>query len=195
MHIPKYYRMIITLCCEIFPKIYPSQSSQTPSCAYNVWAMFKYLRESTPTMIRKATPDDTSTLEEIITSFVERGDVLPRTLTELNSLIDTCFVAEIDGEIVGTAILEVYSWKLAEIRSLCVLPSAQGKGFGHALIEACVELARERGILEVMAITRAEGVFMKSGFDYTLPNLRRAVFLNIHERDNQEVNSQDENNA
>jgi len=132
-------------------------------------------------MIRKATSDDIPTLVQLITSFVESGDVLPRTLNELHDLIDTCFVAETDGVIVGTAILEIYSWKMAEIRSLCVAPSEQGKGYGKGLIEACVELARERGIAEVMAITRSEGIFMKSGFDYTLPNLRRAVFLNTRD--------------
>lgn len=139
-------------------------------------------------MIRKATPDDISTLEQFITRFVQSGDVLPRTLDELTDLIDTCFVAELDGEIIGTAILEVYSRKLAEIRSLCVAPAAQGKGYGKALIEACVGLARERGVMEVMAITRAEAVFMKSGFDYTLPNLRKAVFLNIPEHDARAAN-------
>ena len=134
-------------------------------------------------MIRKANQGDMPTLVQFITSFVESGDVLPRTLDELTDLIDTCFVVEIDGEIVGTAILEVYSRKLAEIRSLCVAPAAQGKGHGKALIEACIGLARERNVTEVMAITRSETVFMKSGFDYTLPNLRRAVFLNIPEHD------------
>jgi len=134
-------------------------------------------------MIRKATPQDLQILEALIGMFVEQGDVLPRTLDELETLINTCFVAEHNGRIVGTAILEIYSRKLAEIRSLCVLPAVQGKGYGKQLVQACLELARERGVLEVMAITRSEQFFHDMGFGDTLPNMRKAVFISTREED------------
>ncbi|MFZ4815915.1 MAG: GNAT family N-acetyltransferase [Phototrophicaceae bacterium] len=127
--------------------------------------------------IRKATAQDLYAIEVFIEQFVATGDVLPRTLGELEQLYPTCYVAEYDGEIVGTAILEVYSWKLAEIRSLCVSPTVQGQGVGKRLVTACVELARERDILEVMAITRSEEFFASCGFDFTLPSMKKALFL------------------
>jgi amino-acid N-acetyltransferase len=132
-------------------------------------------------MIRKATPADVPTLQAIIGNFVTQGDVLPRTLDELESLIDTCFVAVHEGEIVGTAILEIYSRKLAEVRSLCVLPTVQGKGYGKKLVTACLELARDQGVLEVMAITRSEKFFNDLGFGDTLPNMRKAVFISTRD--------------
>ncbi|MEO0565177.1 MAG: GNAT family N-acetyltransferase [Chloroflexota bacterium] len=128
-------------------------------------------------MIRKATPQDTEFLQTFISGFVDSGEVLPRTLDELEGLLPNCFVAEHEGEIVGTAVLEIYSWKLAEIRSLCVSPKVQGLGYGKRLVRACLDLAAERDIREVMAITRSEQFFVSCGFDYTLPNLKKALFI------------------
>lgn len=134
-------------------------------------------------MIRKAAPADIPQLNTLIEEAVNGGDVLPRTLHELETLLDNCFVAVDDGRVVGMAILEIYSPKLAELRSLCVSPSARGKGYGRQLVDACADLAREHNILEVMAITRSEQFFINCGFDYTLPNLRKALFLPTREQE------------
>jgi hypothetical protein len=40
-----------------------------------------------------------------------------------------------------------------------------------------VEFAKERSILEVMAITSSEEFFQSCGFDFTLPGERKALFL------------------
>ena len=128
--------------------------------------------------IRLATQNDIPSMRDLILQSVERGEVLPRTLQELTDLLPTFFVAEsTENRIVGTAALEVYSQKLAEIRSLCILPDAQGEGIGKALVRSCLDLARERGIFEVMAITDKESFFRSCGFDYVLPNQRRALFI------------------
>ena len=129
-----------------------------------------------PIILRKATADDIPAIKHFIENFIEDGEVLPRTLEEIEDLLPTFFVAELGGEIVGCATLEIYSWKLAEIRSLCVSPTVQGKGIGKRLVELCLELARERDILEVMAITHKEDFFKLCGFDFTLPNLKKALF-------------------
>lgn len=129
-------------------------------------------------VIRKATPADVPQIETLISQFVDSGEVLPRTLQELETLLPTFFVAEADDTlIVGCVTLEIYSWKLAEIRSLCVSSLVQGRGIGKKLVMACLDLARERNILEVMAITRSEDFFVSCGFDYTLPSLKKALFF------------------
>ncbi|MDQ7027414.1 MAG: GNAT family N-acetyltransferase [Anaerolineae bacterium] len=127
--------------------------------------------------IRKATRDDLDALAEFLKTFVAEGHVLPRTFQELEDLVDTLFIAEMDGELVGTAALEIYSKKLAELRSLAVSPKAQGNGVGKKLVAACVELGEERGIFEIMAISHEEAFFKACGFDFTLPNLRKAFFI------------------
>jgi amino-acid N-acetyltransferase len=135
----------------------------------------------TTLVIRKATQDDVQALSDFIMQFVATGELLPRTLDELAELLPNFFIADIGGEIMGCATLEIYSRKLAEIRSLAVSPKAQGKGVGKALVEACVELARQENIFEIMAISASEDFFKKCGFDFTLPNLRKAFFLQTRE--------------
>ena len=135
--------------------------------------------EDTKTKLRvvKACADDLVDLSDFIKPFVDSGDLLPRTFDELEDLLDTSFIARLDGMIVGCAALEIYSKKLCEIRSLAVDPGAQGLGIGKQLVAACVDLALQEGIYEIMAISVAEEFFKSCGFDFTLPNLKKAFFL------------------
>jgi N-acetylglutamate synthase-like GNAT family acetyltransferase len=132
-------------------------------------------------VIRQARPDDLEALGRFLTAFVETGELLPRTLDELEELLPDFWIAERDGEMVGCAALEVYSPKLAEIRSLAVARHVQGMGVGKRLVATCVEQARARNVFEVMAISSEDDFFLACGFDYTLPNLRRAFFLTTRE--------------
>jgi N-acetylglutamate synthase-like GNAT family acetyltransferase len=131
--------------------------------------------------VRLAMESDLPALEAFIEPFVNDGKLLPRTYDELSELLPTFFIAEEDGGIVGCAALEIYSRKLAEIRSLAVAPDTQGKGVGRLLVQACVELAQEKNILEVMAITSSEGFFKSCGFDFTLPGEKKALFYQTRE--------------
>ena len=131
----------------------------------------------TDLIVRPATQADITALEIFIKPFVEDGKLLRRTYGELADLLDEFFVAELSGAIVGCAALEIYSPKLAEIRSLAVSPTVQGMGVGRHLVNACVGRAQERQILEVMAITSSEAFFKACGFDFTLPGEKKALFI------------------
>ena len=132
---------------------------------------------STKIHVAKAEASDLVDLSDFIKPFVDSGDLLPRTFDELEDLLETSFIARLDGAIVGCAALEIYSKKLCEIRSLAVDPSAQGLGIGKQLVAACVDLALQEGVYEIMAISVAEDFFKSCGFDFTLPNLKKAFFL------------------
>lgn len=128
--------------------------------------------------IRRAAAADLDAIAAFLQPFVQRQEVLGRTADELAFLLTTSFVATgDDGLIVGFCTLEIYSHKLAEVRSLAVDDRARGHGLGQQLVEACVALAREKQIREVMAITAAEGLFARVGFDAALPNQKKALFL------------------
>lgn len=128
-------------------------------------------------VIRPAASDDLAALEELIAPFVAEGRLLPRTTDELMDLLPTGFVAMLNGRVVGFATLEIYSRKFSEIRSLCVSRDVQGHGLGRRLVAACVELARERRVFEVMVISSQEHFFLGCGFDFTLPGEKKALFL------------------
>ncbi len=66
---------------------------------------------------------------------------------------------------VGCCALEVYSKRLAEIRSLAVHPEYQGKGIASALVAACLKEARKKKVYEVLSITSAIAFFEKQGFN------------------------------
>jgi amino-acid N-acetyltransferase len=127
--------------------------------------------------IRPATTDDISKILSLIEPFVESGKLLPRTLEEVRDLMGTGFVAVRGESIVGFAALEIYSKKLAEIRSLAVSEDEQRHGLGSRLVQACVELAGRRNILEVMVVTSSETFFRDCGFDFTLPGEKKALFI------------------
>ena len=136
-----------------------------------------------PVQIRPARESDTEELERFIQPFVDEEKLLPRTAYELELLEINGFVAERDGKIVGFCALEIYSPKLAEIRSLAVAAEAQGTGLGTRLVAACVARAKERQILEVMAISSSENFFRSCGFDFTLPGEKKAFFLQTREEE------------
>lgn len=138
--------------------------------------------EQAPPVVRPMERRDFIPVVHLIQPLVIQGKLLPRTKQELLSLLPHAFVAEdADGRMVGFVALEIYSSKLAEVRSLVVTEAWQGKGVGRRLVEACVERARSRNVLEVMAITSNEEFFKRCGFDFTLPGEKKALFITTRE--------------
>lgn len=143
--------------------------------------------------VREATVEDLPELAELINEFVHANRLLPRTPNELQGLIPSGFVAIWRGQLVGFAALEIYSPKLGEVRSLAVRTEAQGVGLGKMLVQKCVDLAKSRNVLEVMAVTSNEAFFQACGFDFTLPGEKKALFLQTRDdvdtpRDSNRVN-------
>lgn len=127
---------------------------------------------------RDGKEDDLNAVVDFLGPFVESQHLLPRTLEEYRVLLKHGFLAFSGSEIVGFAAVEIYSRKLAEIQALAVSPSQQRQGIGHRLVQLCVERARRENVVELMAITASEKLFSDVGFHYTLPNLKRALFVN-----------------
>ena len=133
--------------------------------------------------IRSATPADVDAIDEFLQPFVEKHLILPRTIEELRVLVQHGFVAEDCGIIMGFVAVEIYSRKMAEVQSLAVDVQYQGQGIGRRLVRHCVQRARDQGILELMAITLSDKLFRECGFDYSLPNQKRALFWHLQAED------------
>ncbi|HLC44858.1 MAG: hypothetical protein A2722_03595 [Candidatus Doudnabacteria bacterium RIFCSPHIGHO2_01_FULL_50_11] len=75
------------------------------------------------------------------------------------------FFVAVHGEIiVGCCALEIYSRKIAEIRSLAVASHYGGRRIGSRLVSACVRRARSRRVREVLVITESDRLFSRLGF-------------------------------
>jgi len=78
--------------------------------------------------------------------------------------VPSFLVADHDGEIVGCCALQIYSRRMAEIRSLAVVPGSEKRGIGRRLVEQCLERARERGVKQVLAVSSEARFFEALGF-------------------------------
>jgi len=107
---------------------------------------------------------DVTAIQALVNTFADRGDMLPRALNAIYEGIRDFFVAEEDGEVVGCGALHVVWGDLAEIKSLAVAESAQGKGVGSRLVQACLDEARAMGIDRVFALTYRPKFFERAGF-------------------------------
>jgi len=88
------------------------------------------------------------------------------------------FVAKEGRRIVGCCALDIYSPRIAEVRSLAVLKCLWGRGIGKRLVEACIRKARAKKIYELFAITSKTGLFKQLGFD-TFQQEKTALFKKL----------------
>jgi amino-acid N-acetyltransferase len=90
--------------------------------------------------------------------------MLPRALSEIYENIRDYFVVRDGDRVIACVALHVSWVDLAEIKSLAVADGFQGEGMGRALVEVCIEEARELGIATVFCLTFKPEFFEKCGF-------------------------------
>jgi len=102
---------------------------------------------------------------DLLQYFANKGLLLGRSLSSLyDQLRDfNVFVNEHD-QLVGVCALHFCWENLAEIRSLAIVESEQGKGIGKTLVRAALDQALSFGIRRVFTLTYQPGFFRGLGF-------------------------------
>ena len=110
---------------------------------------------------------DALAIGEIINYHAERGRMLHVSLESTYERLRNFLVAELDGQIVGCAAVEISWADLAELRSLAVSPDFGRRGVGRALVQAAIEDARAVGVRRLFALTYEREFFERCGFSTT----------------------------
>ncbi len=114
--------------------------------------------------VDRARVGDASSVHRLISRFADKGEVLPRALSEIYDGIRDYFIVRKGDRVVACAALHVTWVDLAEIRSLAVDEQEQKQKIGSLLVQACIDEAKELGIPKIFCLVRKPAFFERHGF-------------------------------
>lgn len=97
------------------------------------------------------------------------AQVVAEFITHFKPEQERCWIAEMNGEIVGSVFVVQASDTVAKLRLLLIEPKARGLGLGTRLVEECIRFARRRGYQKLVLWTNsvlaaARHIYEKTGF-------------------------------
>jgi DNA-binding MarR family transcriptional regulator/GNAT superfamily N-acetyltransferase len=97
---------------------------------------------------------------------------------------ERCWIAEMDGQNVGSVLLVKDSENVARLRLLLVDPVARGRGLGTRLTDESIRFARQCGYQSITlwthkVLTAARHIYERAGFRLTSSETRRSFGQNV----------------
>lgn len=115
-------------------------------------------------LIRPAKTSDIKKIRTIVDAYVSGRRLLSKETVTLFESVQEFIVAEVDAEVIGCGALHVLWEDLAEVRTVAVIESMQGKGIGHTILENILARAKEVGVKKVFCLTFETKFFGSHGF-------------------------------
>ena len=97
---------------------------------------------------------------------------------------ERCWIAEMDGERVGSVVVVRKTDAIAKLRLLIIDPKARGLGLGKRLVDECLRFAREAGYKSMTLWTQANllaarGIYARAGFKCTAAEPNHAFGVDL----------------
>ncbi|MBD8666641.1 helix-turn-helix domain-containing GNAT family N-acetyltransferase [Pseudomonas lurida] len=98
------------------------------------------------------------------------AEIVAQYLREFEPASERCWIAEKDGEVVGSVFVIRHDDTTAKLRMLYVDASARGMGIGQRLVDECVRFAQQVGYTRMLLwtvdiLTEARKLYQKAGFE------------------------------
>src|SRR5437016_13321179 len=98
------------------------------------------------------------------------ADIVAKFIGHHDRKRERCWIAELDGENVGSVFCVKKTEVVARLRLLLVEPRARGLGIGSRLVDECVRFARAAGYRELVLWTNdvlvaARRIYERAGFE------------------------------
>ncbi|MFA6065106.1 MAG: GNAT family N-acetyltransferase [archaeon] len=133
--------------------------------------------------VRAVTKKEIRGIYHLMNLGVKEGLILKRSKRELLDLVKSSVViGAFDKELlVGMAILDFYSKRLSELRSIYVLEEYRKNGVGKLLVSEVIKKAKSLRVKELMTITVKDkkGFFEKYGFNEAVHDFKLALFKEL----------------
>jgi len=115
--------------------------------------------------LRPASLADVGAIRAILTANAKDRSLFQQPERQVRRTIGDFVVAEGEpGAVVGCAALHWHRASNAEILAVAVDPDVHGKGVGAALLRACIDRARQRGVETLWLATAKPAYFARFGF-------------------------------
>jgi len=97
------------------------------------------------------------------------AEIVAQFLKDFDPSRERCWIAEVDGQQVGSVFLVKHSDEVAKIRLLLIDPAGRGIGLGKRLVDECIAFARSCGYRKITLWTQstllaARGIYESAGF-------------------------------
>ena len=98
------------------------------------------------------------------------ADIVAKFIRDYDPNFERCWIAEMDGQPVGSVFIVKASDDVAKLRLLIIDPKARGRGLGKQMVDECIRFSRSRGYKTLTLWTNdildaARAIYVKAGFE------------------------------